>query len=145
MITWPGSSRLGPRPNSFPESVAGIANGAAVEGPPRDVRRFGYHDGDRQSQTVADTAAFQGKRSASPVSVPVAADAVEPLGDLDYVPWPRSSAGRQLAAERLAADVRERRRVPVPARIEYGTYDVSTLGLNCSHGENCPARRGVAV
>jgi len=34
----------------------------------------------------------------------------------------------------------------IPARVvEYGTYDVVTLGLDCSHGESCPARRREAV
>jgi len=29
--------------------------------------------------------------------------------------------------------------------VEYGTYDVVTLGVCCSHGEGCPARRPEAV
>lgn len=35
-------------------------------------------------------------------------------------------------------------RTPV-RRVEYGTYDVTTLGLNCTHGASCTAQREQAV
>lgn len=34
--------------------------------------------------------------------------------------------------------------IPVRA-VEWGTYDVTTLGLDCAHGEGCPVRRAEAV
>jgi hypothetical protein len=35
--------------------------------------------------------------------------------------------------------------LPVPRAADWGGYDVTTLGLACSHGEDCPARkRGTA-
>jgi hypothetical protein len=30
-------------------------------------------------------------------------------------------------------------------QVEYGTYDVTDLGLNCSHGPGCTAHRGRIV
>lgn len=35
--------------------------------------------------------------------------------------------------------------LPVPRVVEWGGYDVITLGLACSHGEDCPARKREAA
>lgn len=48
--------------------------------------------------------------------------------------WPRDSAGRQLAAEEIARARRVVRHDPPPRQVEWGGYDVTTLGLGCPHG-----------
>ncbi len=98
-------------------AMRATSNGAAPEGPPRNVQLPGKVT-ERQQPTPAVPAALHRRREAAWRLSPVADGCRDPLDAL---------------AGQLADPV------------EWGGYDVITLGLNCSHGDNCTARPKKAI
>ncbi len=94
-------------------------NGAAPSNrPPRNVQQAPQLAEPQQQPTAADPVALRRRRDAALRLPPMADGRRDPLDGL---------AGK-------------------PVRIvEWGGYDVRTLGLTCAHGDGCPALRAEAV
>lgn len=91
---------------------------APSKGPPPDVQHAAQLAERHQQPTAADPAALRRRRDAALRLPPMAGGRRDPLDGL---------AGQ-------------------PARVvEWGGYDVRTLGLTCAHGDGCPALYGEAV
>ena len=99
--------------------MATTANGAALgNGPPREVQQADQLAEHQQHANVTDVTALRRRRAAARRLPRLDGGCRDPLDEL---------AGR-------------------PVRlVEWGGYDVTTLGLNCAHGDGCAARRQEAV
>jgi hypothetical protein len=94
-------------------------NGAAPgNGPPRNDQQAPQLAEPQQQPTAADPAALRRRRDAALRLLPLADGRRDPLDGLAGV---------------------------TPRIVEWGGYDVRTLGLNCPHGDDCPARYRKAV
>jgi len=141
----------------FPNDIAEPPGRVA----PQDDQQASKNAVDRSDPTIAPVISLRTRRAAASRLPPIGDDSADPLDDLAGItdqghaddaedprrqPWPRDSAARQIAAEELAADVRKVHRLPAPHQIEWGSYDVHTLGLTCSHQDgHCAGRRRKAV
>jgi len=83
-------------------------------GAPRNLQQIGKPAEQPSSCSVIAARSLRGRRAAGRRLAPFGDGPADPLDDLAEIP------------------VRT---------VEYGTYDVVSLGLNCPHGESCPARR----
>jgi hypothetical protein len=91
---------------------------APGQGPPPDVQHAAQPAERHQQPTAAGPVALRRRRDAALRLPPMEDGGRDPLDGL---------AGK-------------------PAHIvEWGGYDVRTLGLVCAHGENCPARHREAI
>jgi hypothetical protein len=128
---------------------------------PRNVQQASKRTEHRSAHTVVPVISLRERRAGARRLPELESGYRDPLDDLAEIadggqlgaaedsgqrPWPRQSAARQVAAEDLAAAARTIRRLPAPRQVEWGGYDVTTLGLDCSHSDGrCAGRRREAV
>ncbi len=93
--------------------MARTTNGAATHEPPREVQQPDQVAEHQQHPKVTDAASLRRRRAA--------ARRLPPMDD-----------GRHDPLDKLAG-------LPV-LTVKWGGYDVTTLGLNCAHGDSCTAR-----
>jgi hypothetical protein len=98
--------------------MARETNGAPSDGAPREVQQPDQLAEHQQHPTVTDALWLRRRRAA--------ARRLPPMDD-----------GRQDPLDKLAG-------LPV-LTVEWGGYDVTTLGLSCAHGDRCTARYRDAV
>jgi len=80
---------------------------------PRNVQQTDQPTTSRSSPTVAPIISLRSRRAGALRLPPIGDGPADPLDDQQ----------------------------PTPVQVEWGGYDVTTLGLNCPHDERCPARR----
>ncbi len=98
--------------------MARRTSGAATNGPPREVQQPDQLAEHQQHPNVTDAVSLRRRRAAARRMPPMDDSGRDPLDNLAGLPV-----------------------LPV----EWGEYDVTTLGLNCAHGDGCTARRREAV
>ncbi len=91
---------------------------APGKGPPPDVQQATQLAERQQKSTAASPNALRRRRDAALRLLPMDNGHSDPLDDLAAKP---------------------------AHTVEWGGYDVHTLGLDCAHGANCPARHREAV
>jgi hypothetical protein len=98
--------------------MARRTSGAATHGPPREVQQPDQLAEHQQHSKLTEAVSLRRRRAAARRLPPMEDGCRDPLDNLASLPV---------------------------LTVEWGGYDVTTLGLNCAHGDRCTARYRDAV